>query len=81
MKSFNFSSSVSPRNKFSSGFKFLGILLLVLLVSGKSFAAAFTSGNLAVLQAASNTANNTTGSIVEISPSTSGQAEIGRAHV
>lgn len=33
------SAAVSKRNKFSSGFKFLGILLLVLLVSGKSWGA------------------------------------------
>ncbi len=32
-----FSTLVSIRNNFSSGFKFLGILLLVLLVSGKSW--------------------------------------------
>ena len=31
------SAAVSRRNKFSSGFKFISILLLVLLLSGKSF--------------------------------------------
>ena len=36
-------STVSKRNKFSSGFKFLGLLLLVLLVSGKSFGAVVIS--------------------------------------
>ena len=33
------SAAVSKRNKFSSGFKFLSILLLVLLLSGKSWGA------------------------------------------
>ncbi len=37
MKCFNFSSVVSGRNKFSLSFKFFSILLLVLLVSGKSW--------------------------------------------
>ena len=35
MTHFSPSAAVSGRNKFSSGFKFLGILLLVLMVSGK----------------------------------------------
>ena len=35
-------SSVSGRNKFSLGFKFLGLLLLVLLVSGKSWGQTLT---------------------------------------
>ena len=38
------SAAVSRRNKFSSGFKFLGILLLVLLVSGKSWGQSVWSG-------------------------------------
>ncbi|MEI8274009.1 MAG: hypothetical protein WCG08_15450, partial [Paludibacter sp.] len=37
MTHYSTSAAVSPRNKFSSGFKFLAILLLVLLVSGKSW--------------------------------------------
>ena len=48
-------------------------LLLVMLVSGRSWGQSFTSGNVAVFVAASNSAANTTGSIVEFNTTIASQ--------
>ncbi|MEI6533873.1 MAG: YDG domain-containing protein, partial [Verrucomicrobiaceae bacterium] len=47
--------------------------LMLAIYAGTAFAGTFTAGNLAIIQADSSSANNTTCTVIELSPSVSGQ--------
>ena len=66
--------AVVVRSRSWRPIRLLPVLCIVLGLAGQAFAISFTAGNLAVLQADNASTNNTTITILELSPTTASQS-------